>query len=95
MRLFSILHAAAIVPHAWIFVAFWTASEKEEERHYYQCCEANGGVLEHTAEALETMHRATEAVQKQTEAALAQIRASVVDECLANAQITTRKGDPN
>ena len=40
-----------------------------------------------TAEAMETIRRATEASQRQIEVALAQMRASVVDECLANAQM--------
>ena len=41
-----------------------------------------------TAEAMETnMRRATEALQSQTEVALAQMRASVADERLANAQM--------
>ena len=40
-----------------------------------------------TAEAMETMRRAMEASQRQTEVALAHMRASVVDERLANAQM--------
>ena len=40
-----------------------------------------------TAQAMETMHRSTEASQRQTEVVLAQMRASVVDERLANAQM--------
>ena len=36
---------------------------------------------------METMHRATEVAQRQTEVVLAQMRASVVDERLANAQM--------
>ena len=39
------------------------------------------------AEAMETMRKATEALQRQIEVALAYMRASVADECLANAQM--------
>ena len=44
-------------------------------------------IQKQTAEAMETMRRTTEASQRQTEVALAQMRASVVDERLANAQM--------
>ena len=36
---------------------------------------------------METMHRAMEASRRQTEVALAQMRTSMADECLANAQM--------
>ena len=40
-----------------------------------------------TTQAIETMRRSTEALQRQTEVALAQMRASMSDECQANAQM--------
>ena len=40
-----------------------------------------------TTQAIETMRRSTEASQRQTEVALAQMRASVADECQTNAQM--------